>query len=630
MQSEKGQPGNGRPGSGKAAVMQAAKSQARDQARDQARGQAGQGQAALEYLMTYGWALVAMAVVVTVLIFMGLLKPPTASTCTGLDKFAYEDHTIDANGNFALYLLNGTGQDISNISASFAGDFSGTASPSTENVAAGNDFRITGSTGILAGSAYSGRITITYLRGRYGRHTETASCAGTAALTSAMQTALFTDSNWESGDYNSMLDLDTNTPGELSLATVASYAASGYLISKSFGSAQATQWQSIIWAADLPPGTSISLQTRSSDDSADWSAWSSPYTIQNGEAIASPDSRYIQYKATLTTTNQSLSPKLYDVRITGNILAQPPTSENEWMQTSTADFSAGSLSNTEVSSDSVSLASSGLLSSPLPGGDFNAQNDFTSNWQPACSYVYDGYAPNYNCEYSASEGGTSGIGSLYLYTDCCTPLNQCSGSGVYIDKQVTGNLAFELKADANPTGFAYVQANSSIIYRQQNLQYPSFTPVDLNLALDYQGQPTGITTGSTARLYFFAYACSGGTSALWIDGIKMKQEGYYSSGTFTSGVFDAASPRDFTRLSFLADIPAGTAALFQLRAANTEAELSTAQWQGPTGMADYYTTSNTGTNPVHDSMRWLQYKAYLTTNDSSKTPIINSVTISYT
>jgi len=142
------------------------------------------GQAALEYLTTYGFALVIIAVVIGVLIFMGIIRIPTSGTCTGLEKLAYEDSALDANGNFALYLSNGTGYKITSISASASGDFNAGSicgiSPAAVNPAA--DFNIVcTNTGISFGQSYNGIITIAYKRGRLGMHTEKANCTGTGS-----------------------------------------------------------------------------------------------------------------------------------------------------------------------------------------------------------------------------------------------------------------------------------------------------------------------------------------------------------------------------------------------------------------------------------------------------------------
>lgn len=78
-----------------------------------------------------------------------------------------------------------------------------------------------------------------------------------------------------------------------------------------------SKWGMISWTADLPKGTSLTLQTRTGDvgePDASWSPWSSPYA-QSGAPILSPAGRYIQYRATLKTDDPSVSPVVKDVSL---------------------------------------------------------------------------------------------------------------------------------------------------------------------------------------------------------------------------------------------------------------------------------------------------------------------------
>ena len=62
------------------------------------------------------------------------------------------------------------------------------------------------------------------------------------------------------------------------------------------------QWGAIRWRANARPGQ-VQLETRSGNTAtpdATWSNWSKPYTNGDGEQIASPNARYLQWRATLT------------------------------------------------------------------------------------------------------------------------------------------------------------------------------------------------------------------------------------------------------------------------------------------------------------------------------------------
>jgi len=104
---------------------------------------------------------------------------------------------------------------------------------------------------------------------------------------------------------------------------------------------------------------------------------------------------------------------------------------------------------------------------------------------------------------------------------------------------------------------------------------------------------------------------------------------YASAGTFVSSPIDAGQNSIFTTLGFSANVPAGTSIKFQLRSAATQAGLASAIWYGPTGTGDYYTSNGQSINPLHTGHRWIQYKAFLATTDTSKTPALESVTVNW-
>jgi hypothetical protein len=80
-----------------------------------------------------------------------------------------------------------------------------------------------------------------------------------------------------------------------------------------------TTWNTINWWETLPPETLITFATRSGNtqdpDDGTWSSWSTEILNSSGIQITSPRSRYIQYQATLTTTNRSVTPFLLEVNV---------------------------------------------------------------------------------------------------------------------------------------------------------------------------------------------------------------------------------------------------------------------------------------------------------------------------
>ena len=78
------------------------------------------------------------------------------------------------------------------------------------------------------------------------------------------------------------------------------------------------QWGSIAWHADTPPGSTVTLQTRSGDvprPDDSWSAWSKTYTQSSGASVTSPPARFLQYQAQFTGGAAADAPELSDVSI---------------------------------------------------------------------------------------------------------------------------------------------------------------------------------------------------------------------------------------------------------------------------------------------------------------------------
>lgn len=107
--------------------------------------------------------------------------------------------------------------------------------------------------------------------------------------------------------------------------------------------------------------------------------------------------------------------------------------------------------------------------------------------------------------------------------------------------------------------------------------------------------------------------------------------GFQTSGTFTSSVKDAAPAAgqraEWSALTFDADAPAGTTVRFQVAASNSSTGPFT--FVGPDGTADTYFTASGASLDQFDGMRYLQYRAYLSTTDDAVTPALHSVTVCY-
>ncbi|MBI5884854.1 hypothetical protein HZB89_02020 [archaeon] len=121
------------------------------------------GQSALEYLMTYGWALVVMVIVIAALVALDVFNlGAVTDTCAGFPTtIAYQRHVYSGSGTFQLAFLNGTGERIRvtmlNVDGTDknAGDINADAGESVS-------MNKTGFTGGSVGNAYKVPVTITY------------------------------------------------------------------------------------------------------------------------------------------------------------------------------------------------------------------------------------------------------------------------------------------------------------------------------------------------------------------------------------------------------------------------------------------------------------------------------------
>lgn len=80
-------------------------------------------------------------------------------------------------------------------------------------------------------------------------------------------------------------------------------------------------WDSFWWSEDLPTDTDITLATRTGETATpdgSWSAWSGEYTNYIGEDNSSPNGRYLQYRATLSTNDLDTTPIFEDVTLNYN------------------------------------------------------------------------------------------------------------------------------------------------------------------------------------------------------------------------------------------------------------------------------------------------------------------------
>ncbi|MEW5760786.1 MAG: 6-bladed beta-propeller, partial [Candidatus Thermoplasmatota archaeon] len=104
--------------------------------------------------------------------------------------------------------------------------------------------------------------------------------------------------------------------------------------------------------------------------------------------------------------------------------------------------------------------------------------------------------------------------------------------------------------------------------------------------------------------------------------------GHCYSGSFTAAPYDLKDNSSLLNISWNSVMPSGTELKFQVRTGRNISELLNATWYGPKGKNDYYTKNGT-MNPNHTGDRWVQYRVFFSTSNSSSTPTLDNVTITY-
>ncbi|OYT53287.1 MAG: hypothetical protein B6U72_06410 [Candidatus Altiarchaeales archaeon ex4484_2] len=121
------------------------------------------GQGAMEYLMTYGWAIMVVMIVGVVLWQMGIFKMGSGgSGMSGFGAVKPLDHASPSSGNINISFTNAAGARITNIAVSVDGI---SVTPSVTDVAPGNKFTAGGAVATVCptnAETYDASVNVTY------------------------------------------------------------------------------------------------------------------------------------------------------------------------------------------------------------------------------------------------------------------------------------------------------------------------------------------------------------------------------------------------------------------------------------------------------------------------------------
>jgi len=140
-------------------------------------------QAAMEFLMTYGWAILVVLIAIGALAYFGVLNPERflPETCTVGPGISCDDFQVKADGSGTVILRNGMGVGLTAVTVSLEAVAGGGTDCST-SWASGSQITCTWGVGTLtsgsAGSRYSADLVVGYTEaGSPLTHTKTGSLA---------------------------------------------------------------------------------------------------------------------------------------------------------------------------------------------------------------------------------------------------------------------------------------------------------------------------------------------------------------------------------------------------------------------------------------------------------------------
>jgi len=148
--------------------------------------------------------------------------------------------------------------------------------------------------------------------------------------------------------------------------------ASGSYEAPVHDSGTASRWGSLTWRADAPAGSSVHLCTRSGNSAKPdrtWSDWSEPLTDASGSRIASPNARYIQWKAELAGA-AGATPVLDSITLAYLPQNSPPVvkSINVVTQSVAASQTTRPAASSPSSAYSVTVSDTGDVNTAAPAG----------------------------------------------------------------------------------------------------------------------------------------------------------------------------------------------------------------------------------------------------------------------
>jgi len=261
---------------------------------------------------------------------------------------------------------------------------------------------------------------------------------------------------------------------------------------------------------------------------------------------------------------------------------------------------------------------------------YKFNNSYTSNASGLIALnniEWDTYTPTLTSGQSYIIYGTSPIqtitvppGTSLTYTMILGPQDPTKSSLLVIVKDASTGLALEganvhlQKGGSQPQDYYAITGGSvwSQLDWSGGAGQVSFNPIPPNNATRYFQDDGNIDSNSAPT------------------GLRLKKTSgdYALSGWMESSTYDTGAASNFTTLVWQpTSQDASTTLKFQIASNNDN---TTWNYKGPDGTAStYYTVSGSSISSVHDNDRYIRFKAFLSTTNNKKTPVMTSQAVNY-
>jgi hypothetical protein len=158
-----------------------------------------------------------------------------------------------------------------------------------------------------------------------------------------------------------METLDSVTSPTIDSVTLSDFQSTGQYTSQVFDAGSVSDWTELTSSSTLPNDTSISFFTRTGDAPVPDGSWSSWEAVNS--PIASPDARYLQFRADFATAEPASSPQLDSVTVNYVASSSPVPDDSQ----STIVASPDHITANGVSTSTITVTLRDALSTLIPG-----------------------------------------------------------------------------------------------------------------------------------------------------------------------------------------------------------------------------------------------------------------------